>query len=141
MYRFAHLGSIRRCGYTNASESSVQPNWNRFGRELAHHGDEDLAAVFLAGEYLELHPPMKQIERNGALGWTRLNTEPSRIERMLFDLRTVRNNLFHGGKFPDEYVEEPSRDEQLIRSCLAILNALVALPLPDRIAQHFTPEG
>jgi hypothetical protein len=29
----------------------------------------------------------------------------------------------------------------LIRSCLAILNALVALPLPDRIAQHFTPEG
>jgi hypothetical protein len=84
--------------------------------------------VFLGADYLERHPPMKQILKDGTLDWARLNQEPTRIERLLFDLRTVRNNLFHGGKFPRTYIEDPSRDEQLIRSCLAILNTLLAVP-------------
>ncbi len=42
-------------------------------------------------------------------------------------VRTVRNNLFHGGKFPLLLVTEPSRDSDLITNGLAILKGSLAL--------------
>jgi hypothetical protein len=54
-------------------------------------------------------------------------------------VRTVRNNVFHGGKFPDGMITDPLRDEQLIRDCLGVLNALLLLPLPNGAAENFKP--
>jgi hypothetical protein len=51
----------------------------------------------------------------------------------------VRNNVFHGGKFPDEPIAEPLRDEQLIRDCPAVLESLLNLPLPNGVADYFKP--
>jgi hypothetical protein len=51
--------ALKRAGYTNASESSEQRNWNHFGRELALQSEENLARVFLAGEY-RCHRPIVQ---------------------------------------------------------------------------------
>lgn len=131
--------ALKRAGYASGNEQSVQPYWNKFGKDLATQEEDVLASVYGAAEYLEQHPPMKQVLENNELGWARLNSERTRIERMLFDLRTVRNNLFHGGKFSTGPVDEPSRDEQLIRSCLAILDALLTIPTVNQVAQHFTP--
>lgn len=43
---------------------------------------------------------------------------------MILSLKTVRNNVMHGGKFPFGHGDEPTRDEQLIRGCVALLVAL-----------------
>jgi len=56
---------------------------------------------------------------------------------VLLSVRTVRNNLFHGGKFPDGVITDPLRDEQLIRDCLAFLKGLLGLPLPKGVANVF----
>lgn len=133
--------ALKRAGYANGNEQGVQPDWNRLGRELAGGPDAALAEVYRAGEYLEANPPMKQVQRGGVLAWKRINEEPSRIQKLLFDVRTVRNNLFHGGKFPEGLVHEPSRNVQLIQSCLSILNALAAVPALSHISQYFTAEG
>jgi len=52
-------------------------------------------------------------------------------------LRIVRNNVFHGGKFPDGPIVEPLRDEALIRDCLAVFERLLDLPLPRDVARIF----
>lgn len=133
--------ALKKADYTKGDENGVQPNWNRFGRELGTQNEDAFAPVFREAEYLQQHPPMKQVLTRGGLGWARLNTEPTKIEALLFDVRTVRNNLFHGGKFHGQPVDEPSRNEQLIKSCLAVLDALLAVPSLSHIAQHFTPDA
>ena len=129
--------ALKRAGYAIGTESSVAPDWNRFAKELTNEDDAALEPVFAVAEYLEASPPMKQIMKDGSLNWARLNTEKSRIERLLFDLRTVRNNLFHGGKFPNGLVEDPTRDEALIRSSLAVLHCLLELPTTEGVAHYF----
>jgi hypothetical protein len=61
----------------------------------------------------------------------------SEIEDILLSVRTVRNNVFHGGKFPDGPVPEPLRDEQLITDCLMVFQSLLVLPLPSGVGEHF----
>lgn len=133
--------ALKRSGYLAGNDQRVQADWNRYGNDLVALGDDALQSVFEVAEYLEANPPLKQVKRDGDLGWALRDPEKAKIRGILLNLRTVRNNLFHGGKFPYLPVEESSRDEQLIRCCLAILNELVALPAPTRIAQHFRPEG
>jgi hypothetical protein len=58
---------------------------------------------------------------------------------VLLSVRTIRNNVFHGGKFPDGMITDPLRDEQLNRDCLAVLQSLLKLPLPNGVAEHFKP--
>ena len=66
--------------------------------------------------------------------------DKSEIENTLLDLRTIRNNVFHGGKFPDGPVDEPLRDQKLIVDCLALLSALLELPeLQNSVARYFKP--
>ncbi len=59
------------------------------------------------------------------------------IGDVLQSVRTVRNNVFHGGKFSEGSVAEPLRDETLIRECVAVLNGLLELPLPKNVAGMF----
>lgn len=49
------------------------------------------------------------------------------VWRLLLYVRTVRNNLFHGGKYESGPVSDPSRDEELIRSCLLVIDVLLDL--------------
>ncbi|MFA6021389.1 MAG: hypothetical protein WC722_14080, partial [Rhodospirillales bacterium] len=65
-------------------------------------------------------PPKKQIVKNGAPGWKDV-AAPKDAKELFLAVRCVRNNLFHGGKFSIEPVEEPSRNKELLRACLAIL--------------------
>jgi hypothetical protein len=129
--------ALKRAGYLHGNEQNTSADWDRFAKELAVAGEVDLAPVFQAAEYLESTPPMKQIKNGSSLGWARLNPMNSRIERLLFDLRIVRNNMFHGGKFPNGPVEDPARDEELIRSCLAVLCSLLELPTTEGVAHYF----
>jgi hypothetical protein len=40
---------------------------------------------------------------------------------------TVRNNLFHGGKFPFARIKDPARDPDLLKHSLTILEACLEL--------------
>lgn len=85
---------------------------------------------------------MKQVLEHGQLVWKTRPAAGSQIEDILLSVRTIRNNVFHGGKFPDGPVAEPLRDELLIRDCLAVMNALLSLPeIPREIVAYFWPEA
>ncbi|HLH07822.1 MAG TPA: hypothetical protein VKW78_11340 [Terriglobales bacterium] len=58
-----------------------------------------------------------------------------RIASWFLMIRCVRNNLFHGGKFPSIPISDPSRDRDLLLSSMVILNA--ALDLDSTVRKAF----
>lgn len=47
--------------------------------------------------------------------------EPASLGKTFSNVRTVRNNLFHGSKLDSVKGKEVSRDRELIKHCLTIL--------------------
>jgi hypothetical protein len=132
--------ALKKSGYARGDDSQVSPNWDAFANDLAKLDAAVLAPVLGTCQYLQQHPPKKQVLDKGLLRWVdRQGTSGSAIGNALLSVRTVRNNIFHGGKFPDGMIMDPLRDEQLIRDCLAVLNSLLLLPLPKCVAENFKP--
>jgi hypothetical protein len=132
--------ALKKSGYARGDNSQVSPDWDAFAKDVAKLDATALAPVLEASRYLQQHPPKKQVFDNGLIRWVdRRGTSGSAIGDVLLSVRTVRNNVFHGGKFPDGMITDPLRDEQLIRDCLGALNALLLIPLPQRVVENFKP--
>lgn len=120
----------RSSTYLKGGPSRAQPDWNLFA--VDHEGEfQQLARpdVLEAVRYFRLHPPLKQVVAEGRLGWSEpLPYSPiAELKWLLLSVGRVRNNLFHGGKFPLHNVSDPSRDRVLLEHSLTILNACVPL--------------
>jgi hypothetical protein len=132
--------ALKKSGYAREDDRQVSPNWDAFANDVSKFDAAALAPVLAASQYLQQHPPKKQVLQNGALKWIDWQgTSGSVIGDVLQSVRTVRNNVFHGGKFPDGIITDPLRDEQLIHECLEVLKALLLLPLPKGVSENFKP--
>jgi hypothetical protein len=122
--------ALKRSGYVKGDEKRIDADWDRLGRDLSSADPKMLTPILECCEYLQEQPPKKQVLQDGQLAWrTRGASGGSAIEEVLLSVRTVRNNVFHGGKFPEGPVAEPLRDEKLIRDCLAVMNLLLESPI------------
>jgi len=133
--------ALKHAGYLKANPDRAEPDWTGYAHTLDGTFKGRLSAEFQqALRYLDEHPPKKQIAPDRKLGWK----TPERLgvtshEKWILDLvKIVRNNLFHGGKFPDPVgpVPEPSRDHRLLTACLAVL--LECLELSPDVKAAFT---
>ncbi len=76
-------------------------------------------------------PPMEQvIDEHGNLKWKKI-PPGSDAKSLLDSAYRVRNNLFHGGKWPPE----PARDEELLRSVLALIE--ICLQVHKDVAEAY----
>jgi len=135
--------ALKRAGYVDKSVASrVTADWESFARDVVSTLEPSRVSRLLAScGYLQSHPPKKQVWKNDRLQWVgRGLNAGSALGEALRSVRTVRNNVFHGGKFPEGPIEEPLRDEQLVRDCLVVLEGLLALPLPRDVSKYFEPE-
>ena len=74
--------------------------------------------------FLDAAPPRMQAFSDGRLKWvanSHAGDLPSLI-KVLFYVRTVRNNLFHGSKLDSAKRTEMSRDRELLKRCITILS-------------------
>lgn len=116
--------------YLTGNESHAQPNWDRFGsdydREYAARATD---ASHAASAYFKEDPPRRQIVGENGLAWSDplIYKGGPELVWLLLMIRTVRNNLFHGGKFPLIPIAEPSRDARLLQHSLAVLSACLDL--------------
>jgi hypothetical protein len=126
--------------YMKPGEGDAQPNWERFASDVNEKfipaPDTQLAA---AVAFYKAQPPRKQLRKDGQMSWSD-PIGPEKNEPLLVWLsraiRLVRNNLFHGGKFPLILVSDPSRDRDLLAHAITILAA--CLPLDARVQTAFT---
>lgn len=80
--------------------------------------------------YFKDSPPRKQKRKDRNLFWSeplKYSEDGKLLLWLLTVVRTVRNNLFHGGKFPMLPVSDPSRNHDLIFHAIVILDACLKL--------------
>jgi hypothetical protein len=122
--------ALKRAGYIFPNLSYAKPHWIKFAYESAAKFNRvQNPAMNAALLYLKTNPPKQQIEVNGSLGWRENASVEGEVtvKVVVHWLLSVRNNLFHGGKFPSlgGPVSEPTRDSTLISHAIVILNELL----------------
>ncbi len=113
------FGHVRNRGY-------VQINWIEFGeRHNDNFNPERTPELKAAIEYLQAFPPgSQQFDKHNVIVWDEADVKgASLLAQILSKVTTVRNNFFHGGKFP----EFRERDADLMRCCLIILDECTRL--------------
>ncbi len=110
---------------------SAQPNWDKFASDHANQFDNlESIALKAAVTYIKENPPRKQLQQAGKLSWSEPQVYDTREPLLLWLLRMVRcirNNLFHGGKFPLIPISDPSRDRELLLNSMYILESCLSL--------------
>lgn len=128
--------------YLMPGVGNAEANWDRFGADNHACFDASTAlSLRSAVEYFVAHPPRKQIRTNGVMSWSEPQAWDGRGPKLVWLLlmvRLVRNNLFHGGKFPLVPILDPSRDRDLLLHAITILNA--ALTLNSEVARAFSED-
>ena len=108
----------------------AQPDWDRFAVSLRDSFQIDRSDELLyACQYIMESPPWKQVIINDAVAWdSPIRPEHEQdIDFIMRMIRCIRNNLFHGGKFNNEWFEQAERTERLLECSLVILSECLSL--------------
>ena len=126
--------ALKRAGFlkNGTPGAPAMADWKSYAETLRGRLGTHSSDVMNACKELFAHPPGEQIMTDDLqLGWRAVShrTEDSEEWRVLRLVKTVRNNLFHGGKYADPSgpVAEPARDGALLRACVSILEACLDL--------------
>lgn len=128
--------ALKRTEYLMAGKKKrAKPNWDGFANDLGQSFLEEVRASDKAAALLT-RPPKKQIVINGRLEWQdgQLITD---TKKLFEAIRLVRNNLFHGGKFPEpvRLVPDVSHDRELLVQSQKVLE--MALPKRSSVNEAF----
>ncbi|NCU30123.1 hypothetical protein EOM60_06020 [Candidatus Saccharibacteria bacterium] len=117
--------ALKREGYLRSGRNrGAEPDWIKFGHDIRGKFDQvTTPEIKLAKDLLIKLSPQRQIVHDMELGWEPVvrQEEDSDEEFTLRILRTSRNNLFHGGKYPESSIREIARDREILKASLAIL--------------------
>jgi hypothetical protein len=116
---FKYLGYWEDRGY-------IKIDWMRFGGELSDSFDPERSPELKkAYDFLIGEAPRNQRPRDDEIIWVDIapRADATPLEEVLFHVNTVRNNFFHGGKFP----RFRKRDAKLLKACLVILKECVEI--------------
>jgi hypothetical protein len=122
--------ALKRSRFLRVGDNdAAKPDWQRFEREIGAAytalGDEQFKR---ARKHLLDNPPRQQIVVGEALDWRDLpRGGVTDVSFLLRCVRTIRNNLFHGGKFPALVVKPLERDLPLLASSIVVLRHVAAL--------------
>lgn len=108
----------------SAVGSRAEPGWNSFvGRYEGHY------ALTNAGATLIRENPRRQMVGPHGLEFQDVgfDDQPSELGTVVRLLKTVRNNLFHGGKHGADRWDDPNRTKELLTLSITLLNELAAL--------------
>ena len=116
--------ALKQAGYVRPTGDRLVVEWRRFAQENQPAAGDHPALITSIRPLIE-RPPWRQRVVDGRLDFV---CEPPRMERvdsewLLEMVYRVRNNLFHGGKWP----VQPERDPELLSACLAALGHYVDL--------------
>lgn len=102
------------------------PDWDRFANEQPEIQDLlNDPKLDPAIEYLAKDPPWHEVVKDGALSFQQKQGEIRTTHDLLLAVRRVRNNLFHGAKTPLGPMNDPVRNQELIRGCMAVLREIL----------------
>lgn len=116
--------------FRNVNQNKVTANWDRFTSLIDESFDRNKnPEIRRAVDYLITNSPKIRLLENNQIVWLDriIDANLPLTSKLGLHIRTVRNNLFHGGKFNGVYQPELSRNYTLIESSLIILNDWLTL--------------
>ena len=118
--RFEHALKSRGFVFNDRHDNALV-DWGKFIREATPWFENPREDVAESVNYLVNEPPYRQVMQHQSIEWERRNYPAGTPNAALIleAVKTVRNNLFHGGKHAPH--SPAGRDERLIRSCLDVL--------------------
>jgi len=119
----------------NCGDGNANANWTDFATNI----DKCLLSLNELNlkrsvQYILNNPPKKQIIKNGLIQWS--SATPSyhnQTDLLLLYVRRVRNNLFHGGKFNNNWFDY-ERSEELLLCSIIVLEAALNINLKVKSA-------
>jgi hypothetical protein len=122
--------ALKSTQYAIGDVGRVDPAWDRFANDI--HADFVAIAdksVSEASDYLLNHPPRKQVLEGEKIGFRdqAIDYQQKSTQQLLKMIRTIRNNLFHGGKYLPLGEHEAGRNQKLIESSLIVLKVCINL--------------
>ncbi|EJB8525881.1 hypothetical protein MW348_006207 [Pseudomonas aeruginosa] len=119
--------SLKENGYLKSNRPGVraEPGWDTFVQDHSDKYSLSQSATAL----IEQSPEQQIVLPGSELGWRPVNLEQHNndLARVAHLLKTVRNNLFHGGKHGGANWDNPARTMHLILLNKAILDELAAI--------------
>ena len=101
--------ALKDFGFHRPDRNNAEADWTRFAESAPVRGvldDPVDAGLTEATDYILNHPPNKQIIENGAVTWSDHPPDAaSQSGRVLGFVCRVRNNLFHGGKGNQHWID------------------------------------
>lgn len=121
--------------FADGDADGIDPAWDRFANSIndafcaIKHKEFQAAIAFLL-----IEPARKQIHTG--FGPLVLDANQTQAQRTLLVVRTVRNNVIHGGKIQPEGEKEKGRNEKLVASSLTVLRHAADLNEKVRAKYH-----
>jgi hypothetical protein len=116
--------ALKRAGFLVKNKKDAEADWDCFVQSIRSTLRSAPTPDFAdACTYLREHPPSKQINSHGALDWQSIviGDGESQEAFILRAVRVLRNNLFHGGKYPAGPRQDVARDHALLDASLVVL--------------------
>ena len=129
--------SLKRSGFLK-SGNKAEPDWDAYANSLRGRFADVQDSVFRdAVTFLLKDPPKTQTVSGKSLDWRdTMQGDGEHHEQYLLRLvRTVRNNLFHGGKYPHGPMYDIARNRNLLRAGIVVLGQ--CLELSQRVRASF----
>lgn len=130
--------ALKYGNFSIKSEKSISPDWCKFASSIKNDFNEkDSPELEKAVAFILTNPPKMQVFVNETMIWKdrKFPTKEPIIQKLKTHICDIRNNLFHGGKFNDNFEPEISRDFELLKSALIILENW--LMISNQINQNF----
>ena len=119
--------------------TKAEANWDKFAKKIGKKFlGIDNNALSEAKKYLWNNPPKKQIIKKDSLFFDDFPIgKKKNTQQLLLMIRTVRNNLFHGGKHTPSTakVNNADRNQKLIESSIVIIKA--CMDMDDRVKSYY----
>jgi hypothetical protein len=103
----------------------AEPGWKKFVETWQSQYQPSAASRKL----LELAPKQQTVDEGQELTWRTISfsNEDSELQKTVQLLKTVRNNLFHGGKHGTRSWDDPGRTRELLSVSRTVLEDLTSL--------------
>jgi len=116
--------ALKANGYLKSHEAgrTAEPGWNEFTDQLSHTYVLSNTARVL----LDTSPERQVISGSSGLDWESVDLSgcKSDLAKVIRLVKTVRNNLFHGGKHGGAGWADPARSAFLLTTCKAVLDEI-----------------
>ncbi|RYG10867.1 MAG: hypothetical protein EOO07_21465 [Chitinophagaceae bacterium] len=122
--------ALKAAGYALGSAQKVESDWDRFANEIHEQFSQiETQEITEAKTLLLNNPPRKQVLKNERLVFQNqvVDQNQRNTQQIIRFVRTVRNNLFHGGKYIPNGEQEVGRNEALVNASLLVLKTCLEL--------------